>query len=94
MTRQQNQLDEIILSLHFLPDAKGNLKMIDKCWESFAVNFMQQDKEKIWQTYWKTIEKMVGKKWQFTKPIRVGKFFLTLERYCLIAKTTQNFTVT
>ena len=89
LTRQQNQLDEIILSLHFLPDAKGNLKMIDKCWESFAVNFMQQDKEKIWQTYWKTIEKMVGKKWQFTKPIRVGHLTL-IEKYNRLFKPSDD----
>ena len=59
----QNQLDEIILSLHFLPDEKGNLKMIDKCWGSFESSFRHRGKENIWQLYWETMKKMVSKKW-------------------------------
>ena len=81
----QSKLDEIILSLHFLPDKNKNLKIIDKCWESFEASFMQQGKEKLWELYWQTIEKMVSKKWQFTKPIRIGHLAL-IEKYNRLIK--------
>ena len=91
LTTQLHQLDEIILSLHFLPDKTGNLKMIDKCWTSFESSFIQQGKENIWRLYWETIEKMVSKKWDFSNypqlPIRIGHLAL-IEKYNKLLKPT------
>ena len=87
LTTQQNRLDEIILSLHFLPDEKGNLKMIDKCWDSFESGFMHRGEENIWQLYWETIEKMVSKKWDFKMPTRIGHLAL-IEKYNKLLQPT------
>ena len=89
LTTQQNQLDEIILSLHFLPDEKGNLKMIDKCWGSFESSFRHRGKENIWQLYWETMKKMVSKKWNVKMPIRVGHLAL-IEKYNRLFKPSDD----
>ena len=82
LLQNQSELDEIVLSLHFLPLTKNlqNLKILDKSKESFNSNFGHLTLEKIWSIYWLAIEKMVTQKWLFSKPIRLGHLAL-IEKY-------------
>ena len=92
LTENEKFLDEIVYSLHFLPNKEGSLKIIDRSDKDWKIFFANYSTEKIWEVYWKTMEKMLVKKWQFSKPVRLAHLAL-IEKYHKkfpIPNTTRN----
>lgn len=89
LTKYQAQLDEVVLSLHFLPTNNDTklLKLIDQSRNAFEVNFNYLKIEDLYKLYWHTVLRMVSKEWNFKKRIRIAHL-------CLIEKYSKIFTIT
>ena len=73
-------LDEVVYSLHFLPNAKGELKLLDKSLDGIKFFFPTYSAEKLWEVYFQTMQQMLSISWNFAKPIRLGHLLL-IEKY-------------
>ena len=76
LQKYSKYLDELIISVHFLPDHHGNLQPIDFTAESLAVGIptIVTDPQSVFETYYETL----GRSCQFilqqelTIPVRIG----------------------